>query len=71
MHEDNSRRTVGGSLALTKTQAAAELSMSIDTFERYVMADLRLVRIGRKVLVPRREIEAWLERRAAFTIEAS
>jgi excisionase family DNA binding protein len=71
MHQDNSRRTVGGSLALTKSQAATELSMSVDTFERYVMADLRLVRIGRKVLVPRREIEGWLTRNAAFTIEPS
>jgi excisionase family DNA binding protein len=71
MHENNSRRVAGGSFALTKRQAADELSISIDTFERHVMGDLRLVRIGRKVLVPVREIEGWLERNSAFTIEPS
>jgi hypothetical protein len=70
MHENRPTRAAGGSFALTKTQAAAELSMSVDTFEGYVMGDLRLVRVGRRVLVPVREIEGWLERNAAPTIES-
>jgi hypothetical protein len=64
---DGSRRP----LALTKTQAAETLSMSVDTFERHVMADLKVVRVGRKVLVPVRECERWIEENAARTIEAA
>lgn len=71
MDQNSPTLTVGGSFALTKARAAAELSMSVDTFERYVMADLKLVRIGRKVLVPVRELERWIEQNAARTIEAA
>jgi excisionase family DNA binding protein len=55
-------------LALTPEEAAAALSMSRDTFDRYVRDELRLVRVGRKVLVPVRELERWLERSAARTL---
>jgi excisionase family DNA binding protein len=52
-------------LALSPTEAADALSMSRDSFDRYVRDDLRLVRVGRKVLVPRGELESWLERNAS------
>jgi excisionase family DNA binding protein len=55
-------------LALTPEQAAVALSMSRDTFDRYVRDELRLVRVGRKVLVPVSELERWLDRSAARTI---
>ncbi|HEY8791317.1 MAG TPA: helix-turn-helix domain-containing protein [Gaiellaceae bacterium] len=55
-------------LALTPEEAAAALSMSRDTFDRYVRDELRLVRVGRKVLVPVRELERWLDRSAARTM---
>jgi hypothetical protein len=58
-------------LAVTKTQAAEMLGMSVDSFERHLMADLKLVRTGRLVLVPVRELERWLEENAARTIEAA
>jgi hypothetical protein len=44
------------------------LSMSRDSFDRYVRDELRLVRVGRKVLVPVRELERWLERNAALPL---
>jgi hypothetical protein len=56
-------------LALTKPEAAAALSMSVDSFERYVQPDLKLVRRGRIVLVPVRELEAWIAANAARTLD--
>lgn len=56
-------------LALTKPEAAGALSMSVDSFERHVQPDLRLVRRGRLVLVPVNEIERWLRENAARTLE--
>jgi hypothetical protein len=55
-------------LALTKAEAAEALSMSVDSFERHVQPDLRLIRRGRLVLVPVREIERWTEENAARTL---
>jgi hypothetical protein len=55
-------------LALTKVEAAESLGMSVDSFERYVMPDVRVVRQGRLVLVSTRELEAWLDRSGARTL---
>lgn len=55
-------------LALTKPEAAEALGVSVDTLERHVLRDLRVVRRGRVVLVPVRELEAWLDRNAARTL---
>jgi hypothetical protein len=57
--------------ALTKRQAAASLSMSIDSFERHVLPSIRVVRKGRLVLVPTAELARWTERNAAFTLSAA
>lgn len=58
-------------LALSPDEAAAALSMSRDSFDRYVRDELRLVRRGRKILVPISELENWLQRSAARTLERS
>jgi hypothetical protein len=53
----------GGSLprlALTRHEAASALGMSINSFERHVQPELRLVRRGKLRLIPVREIERWL-----------
>jgi hypothetical protein len=55
-------------LALTKPEAAAALSMSVDSFERYVQRDLKVVRRGRIVLVPVSELERWVAENAARTL---
>lgn len=57
-------------LALSVEEAAASLSLSRDSFERYVMPELRLVRVGRRLLVPRRELERWVEQNAAIALVA-
>jgi 1,2-phenylacetyl-CoA epoxidase PaaB subunit len=45
--------------AYTKHEAAASLGMSIDTFERRVMADIKIIRIGQIVLIRPTELERW------------
>jgi hypothetical protein len=55
-------------LALTKAEAAEALSMSVDSLERYVMPELRVVRAGRLVLIAVDELRRWLERNAARTL---
>jgi excisionase family DNA binding protein len=59
------RRSAGRKMALSIEEAAATLSLSRDTFERHVVPQLRVVRVGRRLLVPVRELEQWLELEAA------
>lgn len=58
------------SLALSVDEAAAAIGVSRDTFERHVLADLRVVRVGRRVVVPIRELEKYLERTASRPLQA-
>jgi hypothetical protein len=58
-------------LALTKREAAAALGMSVDSFERHVQPELRVVRRGRLRLFALAEIERWLRENGAKTIEPS
>lgn len=51
-------------LALSVDEAAASLGISRDTFDREVRDELRLVRIGRRLIVPVPELERYLERQA-------
>jgi len=55
-------------LALTKAEAAASLGVSVDFFEGHVQHELRVIRRGRLVLVPVRELERWVDRNAALTL---
>ena len=55
-------------VALTKAQAAAALSMSIDSLERHVLHDLRVIRRGRIVLIPVAELERWANDNAERTL---
>lgn len=64
-----------GQLAVRKEKAAELLAMSPDTFERTVLPDLRTVRPrnakgeGRLRLIPVAELEKWLARNAARTLQ--
>jgi excisionase family DNA binding protein len=60
---------LGTRLALTVTEAAGALGVSPDFFAAHVQAELRWVRRGTKKLVSVRELEAWLERNGARTLE--
>lgn len=46
-------------VAVTKADAAAALGMSTDSFERYVMAEVRCIRKGSLRLFPVSELQRW------------
>ena len=48
-------------LALTKAEAAEALGVSVDFFEDHIMCELRIVRRGRRRLIPVAELVRWLE----------
>lgn len=46
-------------VALSRQEAAIALGMSLDSFERHVQPELRLIRRGKLRLVPLVELERW------------
>lgn len=56
-------------LALGVEQAAAALSLSWDLFHEHVEPELRIVRIGRRKLIPVAELERWLAENAENVLE--
>ena len=57
-------------IALAKPDAAAALAMSVDSFERYVMADVRCIRRGRLRLFPVDELQRWANDNAERLLES-
>ncbi|MGH3038407.1 MAG: excisionase family DNA-binding protein [Gaiellaceae bacterium] len=57
--------TLSPRLALSPDEAAAVLGVSRDYFDEHVIAELRIVRRGRRILVSLAELERWLDRAAA------
>lgn len=55
-------------VALSREEAAASLGISIDSFERHVQPDVRLIRRGRLRLVPLCELERWAAEQAEPTL---
>jgi hypothetical protein len=55
-------------IALPKPAAAAALGMSVDSFERYVEADVRCIRRGRMRLYPVVELERWAAENAELLL---
>ena len=58
-----------GRLALTPNEAANALGVSRDFYDQHIAPELRIVRRGRRRLVPVRELERWLEREAALALQ--
>jgi excisionase family DNA binding protein len=56
-------------LALSKAEAAMALGVSLNFFEQYVMHELRVIRRGRRRLIPLNELQAWLNASAERVIE--
>jgi excisionase family DNA binding protein len=54
--------------ALTPAEAAASLGCGIDFFNEYVRPHLRLIRKGRKVLVPCSELQRWVDENAEHAL---
>jgi excisionase family DNA binding protein len=51
-------------LALSVEQACEALGVSWDTWRAHIEPDVRLVRLGRRKLIPVSELHAWLDRHA-------
>ena len=58
-----------GRLALSKREAARALGVSVDFLEHHVLHELRIVRRGRRRLIPVRELERWLDDNACTALE--
>jgi excisionase family DNA binding protein len=56
-------------LALTREEAARSLGVSLDSFERYIQPDLKLIRRGRLRLVPTSELQRWVIENARQTLD--
>jgi excisionase family DNA binding protein len=56
-------------LALTRQEAAAALGVSLDSFERHIQPDLKLVRRGKLRLVHVAELERWLDQNGERVLE--
>lgn len=52
-------------IALSPVEAAAALGVSRDYLDEHIIPTLRVVRLGRRVLIPIRELERWLDAHAA------
>jgi excisionase family DNA binding protein len=55
-------------MALRKTEAAEALGVSLDFFEDHIQSELRVIRRGRLVLIPRSELLAWMDRNTAAVL---
>jgi hypothetical protein len=56
-------------LALSIEQSCAALGVSWDTWHEHVEPEIRLVRLGRRKLVPVAELERWLADNAENVLE--
>jgi len=56
-------------LALRKSEAAAALGLSDESFDRHVRPSLRCVRIGSTRVYAVAELERWLDERATAPLE--
>lgn len=56
-------------LALSVEQACAALGVSWDTWKAHIEPDVRIVRLGRRKLVPVNELQKWLDTHASTPLE--
>ncbi len=54
---------------LTRREAAAALSISLNHFERHVQPELKVVPSGQLILIPVSELERWVQRHARFLVD--
>jgi excisionase family DNA binding protein len=55
-------------IALSPEEAAAAIGVSRSFFFEHVMPELRIVRVGRRRLIPVRVLEQWVERSASRVV---
>jgi hypothetical protein len=55
-------------VALSRSEAAAALGMSLTSFELHVQPEIRLIRRGKLRLVPVKELTRWCDENAERTL---
>jgi hypothetical protein len=55
-------------IALTKEEAAKALGMSVRSLDKYVLPDVKVIRRGMLVLIPVKQLDAWADRAADYTV---
>lgn len=58
-------------LALSRAEAAWSLGVSIDYLDEHVIPEVRIVRRGRRKIIPVSELERWLRVNAALALEGA
>ena len=51
-------------LSVSPDEAAEMLGVSRDYFDEHILPDLRIIRRGRRILVPLTQLERWLDQTA-------
>lgn len=51
-------------VTLTQQAAADELGVSLSFFKEHVLHELKVIRRGRRTLIPRASLEEWIAREA-------
>lgn len=67
----NNHKHAPARLALTRREAAEAIGCSVDYLRDHVEGDLRVIRKGRRILIPVGELTKWLDLNAARTLEVS
>jgi hypothetical protein len=55
-------------VCVSRETAAAALGMGITLFAEQVQPELKVVRVGSKVLIPTSELQRWVEQHAERTL---
>ena len=56
-------------LTLSVEEASAALGVSRDYFDKHVIHELRVIRVGRRILVPTSKLGRWVELSAARLLD--
>jgi excisionase family DNA binding protein len=62
--KENEHRPIPKLAFKNETEAADAVGMSRSTFRKHVLPTLRVVRVGRRIIIPVAEVERWLETNA-------
>ena len=63
-HRAKDRKRALPRLSVSPDEAAEMLGVSRDYFDEHILPDLRIIRRGRRILVPLTELERWLDQTA-------
>jgi excisionase family DNA binding protein len=69
VHEQGESSITASRYALSVDEAAESLGVSRDFFDEHIRPGLRLVRVGRRLLVPVTSVLEWLDENASKAVD--